>query len=483
MNEAKDSPASTPIARRDWLKATSLGAAAALFTTGRTRADDIPPAEPAPAPAGKPVRGIVFLVSDGMSPGVFTMAEAFSNNIRGTGTAWWKLWGDPTAARGLMDTASANSLVTDSAAAATAWGGGIRVNNGAINVDPAGKTIEPISKALRKAGARLGLVTTTRLTHATPAGFAASVKSRGEENEIAQQYVGEADVLLGGGTIYFDKAKRGDNTDVFAEFQKAGHTVVRNRDELLACRDAKIMGTFDDDHLPYTLDHIHDESLVASVPTLTEMTVAALDRFLADDRPFLLMVEGGRVDHAAHLNCIAGVLHDQLAFDDAVAATLAKTAGRGDILVVVTSDHGNANPGLNGIGGSYQRSTQAFATISSVRMTFERFFQTWSGTTGGDPDKLVALVREELGFAVAKDERDALFEALRSGRVDDWNHQHRNSGGLLGKLQGNHTGIGWTGTSHTYDPTIVSAVGPQAERFGGLVLNSDVHRHLCELLL
>ena len=478
MENHTDKP--TPLARRDWLKATSLGAAAVFLGSAKSSAESTQPAGAAP---GKRVRGVVFLVSDGMSPGVFTLAEAFAKNTRGKGTSWWRLWSDPTAARGMMDTASANSMVTDSAAAASAWGGGKRVNNGAINVDPTGNRVEPLSTALKKSGVRLGLVTTTRLTHATPAGFASSVGNRGQEDGIAEQYLGAADVLLGGGSRYFDKSRRGDGKDLFAEFGKAGYSVVRSRDELLADKEAKILGTFDDEHLPYNVDHINDEAIEKAVPTLAEMTDAALSRFLSADRPFFLMVEGGRVDHAAHLNCIAGVLHDQLAFDDALATTIAKTAGREDILVVVTSDHGNANPGLNGIGGSYAGSTQAFATISSIRMSFERLFQQWSAVTDGQPGQLSAIVREQLGFPMKDDELEALFEALRSGRVDDWNHQHRNSGGLLGKLQGNHTGTGWTGTSHTADPTMVSATGPQADRFGGLVVNTDVHRHLSELLL
>ena len=462
------------IARRDWLKATSLGAAAAIFGTNATAQAN---------PPRKRTRGVVFMVSDGMSPGVFTLAEAFSRNTRNKGTAWWTLWDDPNAARGLMDTASANSLVTDSAAASTSWGGGQRVNNGAINRDPSGKRIEPIATLLKAGGAKLGLVTTARLTHATPAGFAASVQNRGSEDEIAAQYPGMADVLLGGGAKHFHPRTRKDNQDVLGEFAKAGYAVVHDRAGLLASREPRLLGMFGQDHLPYAVDHANDPALKTAVPTLAEMATAALDRFLAQDAPFLLVVEGARIDHAAHMNCIAGLLGDQLAFDDAVAATLAKTAGRDDILVVVTSDHGNANPGLNGMGGSYQRSNEAFAHVAKIAISHELLCMKWQTAKRTGRADLAAFLRGHLHIDVTPGELDAIRAALDGQETEDWNHQHRNRDGLLGQIVGNHTGIGWTGVSHTTDPTLVSATGPGAERFGGLVVNTDVNRHLRELLL
>ena len=168
------------IARRDWLKTAGLGGATAIITGNHLAA------ETNAAPAKK-VRGIVFMVSDGMSPGVLSLAQAYSQLTRNRGTRWWDLLNDRSAARGLMDTASANSLVTDSAAASSAWGGGQRVNNGAINMSPKGKAIDSIATILKKSrpAMRIGLVTTATVTHATPAGFAASVAKRADENDIA----------------------------------------------------------------------------------------------------------------------------------------------------------------------------------------------------------------------------------------------------------------------------------------------------------
>lgn len=462
-------PESQGIGRRNWLKTTSFGTLAAVFGTADSGAK--PPA------GAQTLKGIILLVSDGMSPGVFTLAEAFSQSSRGKGTRWWKLWNDATASRGLMDTASANSMVPDSAAAASAWGGGRRVHNGVINMTPDGQRVEPISTALRQAGVKLGLVTTTRITHATPAGFATSVPNRGMEDEIARQYLDQAEILLGGGAMHFEK------DGLIPQYERAGYTVLRDRAALLGSRDEKLLGLFGGNHLPYSIDHRNDPQAMAKVPTLAEMTTAALDRFLKGDSGFLLVVEGGRVDHAAHLNCIAGVLHDQLAFDDAVAAALDRTAGREDILVVVTSDHGNANPALNGMGDRYEQSDAKFAHVAKLAISHEQFIRRWRGEQGGTIAAFRGFVETHLHFTPTEREVEALHESLRGSETEDWNHQHRNAEGLLGQIAGNHTGIGWTGVTHTSDPTLVSAKGPGADRFAGLVVNTDVNRHLKELLL
>ena len=463
------------IARRDWLKTAALGSAAAGIA--RTEAT----ADPVGAPA-KRVRGVVFMVSDGMSPGVLTLAEAYSQLTRNRSTRWWSLYNDRATTRGLMDTASANSLVTDSAAASTAWGGGERVNNGAINFTPAGKPLEPIAALLKKSGARIGLVSTATITHATPAGFAASVARRNDEDEIAPQYLDRVDVILGGGSVHFSPSKRADKLDLTENFRKAGYDIVRNRHGMLAARGERLLGTFTRGHLPFSIDRDNDPSIAAMVPTLAEMAAAALGRFLDSDKPFLLQVEGARIDHAAHLNDIAGLLGDQLAFDDAISTVMELIGRHDDVLLVVTSDHGNANPGLNGMGAGYAESTQRFARVANMKASHERLLGEALRGSDADAAGLVQLVKRHLDFTMKPPEAEALLAILRKNPVVEWSEQLDNPEGLLGQFAGNRTGVGWTGTTHTSDPTIVSALGPQADRFAGMVRNSDVFGHLVEML-
>jgi len=460
--------------RRGLLRMMGLGAVAAPVGVGRAQTA---------VPVRRP-RGIVFLVSDGMSPGLFTMARDFSRLVHEKDTAWWTWYNQPGVCRGMMDNASANSLVTDSAAASTAWGGGMRVNNGSINVTPAGKQITPIAALLKEKnpGIRIGLVTTATVTHATPAGFAASARQRGDEEKIAPQYLNRVDVVLGGGSDFFRAGKRRDKHDLSADFSGAGYEVVGTREGLLQSRSPKLLGTFAAKHLPFSIDHGHSEELRDEVPTLEEMARAALSRFLDGSEPFLLQIEGARIDHAAHLNDAGGILHDQLAFDDALAAVLGMTADHPDILVVATSDHGNANPGLNGMGASYRRSNECFQRIRNYKASFERIFGDWKTSGDKSPEHLTGMIESHFGLTVRKEEAEAVARAINKGKAEDWNHLHKNPEGILGQIIGNHCGVGWTGTTHTSDPTIVTARGLGAERFQGLVVNTDVFVHLKELL-
>ena len=459
--------------RRHVLQAGLFGGLGSLLPSARGET---------PAAPAKRVRGIVFMVSDGMSHGVLPLAEALSQQTRKRPTRWWELLQSPGSVQGLMDTASANSLVTDSAAASSAWGGGQRVPNGQINVTDKGRKVEPIGATLHAKKCRLGLVTTATVTHATPAGFAANSPDRNDEQAIAPQYLDRVDIALGGGSPFFDPAKRKDKRDLFADFAKAGYEVVRDRDQLLAAKSPRLLGTFTPGYLPYSVDRDHDAALAKKVPTLAEMADAALKRFLTGDSPFLLQIEGARIDHAAHANDIAGLLGDQLAFDDAIATVMSVIAGRDDILVVITSDHGNSNPGLNGMGSSYRRTNPSFSRIAGMKASHERLFAEWNAKKGGTAE-LTGLVQDRLGFKPNDAEAATLLDTLGGKPVTEWNHLLANPPGILGQISGNHTGIGWTGTVHTADLTLITAIGPQAERFHGLVRNDSVHGVLLELLL
>lgn len=454
------------------MKLGGLGGVAALLG-GRAEAAAVEKGE---------VRGIVFMVSDGMSNGVLTMAENFSHIIREKGTRWWELINDPASVQGLMECSSADSYVTDSAAAASAWGGGVKVNNGAINIRPDGSESTPILRELKKRGCRTGLVTTATVTHATPAGFAAVTGKRDDEHLIAPQYLGVVDLIMGGGRDFFSAEKRVDSTDALAPYAKAGYEMIGDRDTLLKSKSDKVLGLFSGGHVPYEVDRLNSPELSGKVPSLAEMSDVALKNLLGHPEKFLLQIEGARIDHAAHANDAAGLLWDQLAFDDAVLKVMELVAGRDDILVVVTSDHGNANPGLNGMGSRYTKSKEAFKSIAKVTSSHEKLFEDWGRSKENTPEQLNTLIKEKLGFSLKPKESAELYASITTGKVAGWSNQFKNPHGLLGQIAGNHTGVGWTGTSHTSDPTIISAIGPQAERFSGIVPNQEVHRYFMELL-
>ncbi len=140
------------------------------------------------------------MISDGMSLGTLSMADLYSRNILGKESQWLSLYREKKVSHALMDTASANSIVTDSAAASSAFGGGIRVQNGALNIGANGEVHVPIWQKYKKAGKKIGCVTTVTVTHATPAGFCINSAKRNAEPQIAEMYAELGfDVLMGGG--------------------------------------------------------------------------------------------------------------------------------------------------------------------------------------------------------------------------------------------------------------------------------------------
>ena len=486
------------------------------------------------APGQKPKR-IIHLVSDGMSLGTLTCASLFSESARKRPLAWMQTLNSPAAHQALMNTRSLNSMVTDSSAASSAWGSGSRVVNGAVNVLPDGKLLTPLYALFAEKGWATGLVTTAEITHATPAGFAVAVKSRGDSQAIAALYLQRGvDVLLGGGRPFFSPNARKDKRDLRADFAAAGYTVVLSAADLeKAPLDTKLLGTFADGHLPYTIDHRADPKLVASTPTLAQMTRAALAR-LERKEHFILQVEGARVDHAAHNSDAAAAIHDQIALDEALEACLEFQRRHPDTLVVITTDHANSNLGLNGMGGGYRNSSQRFATLGEVKMSFPEILKRiekvaqkikvppypndpedkievpdpmakidpngksegdkgepaapkldddktkftaavqMSGALAVEPKALIDIIADATGYRMSERRAD-LFVKVLAGDYPALYDQMNSSVTQLGQLLANRLGVGWTGNTHTSDYVTLCAVGPGAELFRGVVENTEVY--------
>ncbi len=428
-------------------------------------------------------KNIIFMVSDGMSAGVLSLVEPFSQLVRRQSTCWYRLLQAPETVHGGFEMHSLNSMVTDSAAASTAWSSGSRVFNGSINVLPDGTRLTPIAPLVRATGRRIGLVTTTQICHATPAGFAAVQPRRDDMNEIAPQYLDLVDVALGGGREHFVPALRSDHRNLVETFEKSGYVHCATRDELLAVRSSdRILGLFGQGHVPYTIDRDNDAELKKTVPTLGEMTRAALRALSHGDRGFLLQVEGGRVDHAAHANDAAAMLWDQLAFDDAVGVVLEFVETNPDTLVVVTTDHGNSNPGLNGMGSTYRNSNQCFEQLAKARASFGVIRQRLQAARAGtSAERVIEGVRECTGIELTRSEARVVAAALSGGPLNELNRQHANFVGTLGQALGNHNGIGWTGITHTADFVVSMAMGPGKHQFAGLLRNVDAFGRLTAL--
>ncbi|PSQ97984.1 MAG: alkaline phosphatase [Bacteroidetes bacterium SW_9_63_38] len=459
--------------RRDFLKTGTLSAVA-LGAGGMTnRANGQPRTTVDRVEEPDAAKNVIFLVSDGMSAGTLTMADHFRRRHEGRASNWIRLYEEGRVRHGLMDMAAANSSVTGSAAAASSWASGRRVVNEAVNMSEDGTEYRTILEIARDAGKATGLVTTTRITHATPAGFGVNMPERWMEDEIAAQYRERGyDVLMGGGARHFDADRREDGRDLFGNFRDDGYTVAQsNRDLAQWDRTGKILGTFTESHLPYVLDHTHIQKHRTQVPRLPAMTEAALARLDKNDDGFFVQIEGGRVDHGAHANDTGGLIYDQVEFDDTIRRVLDFVDGRDDTLVIITTDHGNANPGVNATGDHYSASDPMFDRVADFQYTNDWILSDL------DAESTTRQIRDRVetawGFGISREEAGMLQDALR-GTYRAAYKKKSEPDLLLGALQANYTAVNWLSGDHTSDYVELAALGPGSEAIGDFTRNTDL---------
>ncbi len=417
---------------------------------------------------GKQPKNIIFCVADGMAMATLTMANYYQQITAGHPSYWTTLLDAEYAVNGLQNTRSLNSLVTDSAAASSAWGSGRHIWNGQINAFPDKTELRTLASLMQEAGVRTGLVTTTTITHATPSGFAISCIDRDLEGLIAEKHLQSGvDVLMGGGNKFFSPLLRPDKRDLYADFTAAGYTVVKTRQDLLGLdRPKKILGVFHDSHMPFTVDHIHSPELLATRPTLAEMAQGALTQLQHAPKGFLLQIEGGKVDHGGHSNDLAALLYDQMAFEDAVKVAVEFALKDRETLVIVTTDHATGGPALNGAGLEYIDSTDGLKTLSGMKASYEPIFAAF----GAHPTQTLVrdVIHDKLSIALTKEEADAVVSAVNGASPFAVSTFYKGPQATLAIVLGNYSKVTWTSQNHTSDHVLVTAIGPGKEFVAGL---------------
>ncbi|MDY6984923.1 MAG: alkaline phosphatase [Candidatus Thermoplasmatota archaeon] len=397
-------------------------------------------------------KNVIFMIGDGM--GV--------NHITLTRTVDGELNMDKFPYGGIVTTHSMNSLITDSAAAGTALATGYKTNNGIISQTPDGKKLKTSLETAKEAGKSTGLVTTTRITHATPAVFATHIDDRDKENEIAEQLLmAGVDVLLGGGLRHFlpaGEGKREDSLNLVSEFINAGYTFVDDREGLFAAESSPLLGLFTMSHMSYELDREEEE------PSVAEMTEKAIELLSRNEEGFFLMVEGGRIDHAAHANDAASVVADTIAFDDAVGKALDFAREDGETLVVVTADHSTGGLTL----GSGAEQWYNYEPLKDISTSFESFAPLLNGQNTGE------LFEIYFGISPGEEEIKRIDEAVKTEdlyAIED----------SIAHVVSARTNIVFTTTQHDGGAVPIFAYGAGAESFSGFMDNTDVGAGIKEM--
>ncbi|RPI73126.1 MAG: alkaline phosphatase [Desulfobacteraceae bacterium] len=323
-------------------------------------------------------KNIILIIGDGMGPQelgfLLTYARQAPNAvIKDRFTAFDRLMKNG-GSLGISMTYPGTGLIVDSASSATQLATGQFSGSEMIGLDKNGNAVENIIEKAKNIGKATGLVSDTRITHATPAGFAAHQNNRDNENEIAEDLLNlRPDVMLSGGFRHFVpieandqsssayreihrltggafnfKSSRKDSRNLLHEAQEKGYSLAFRKSQLDQISSAKLLGLFSESAMPYEIDY--DTTLNnpdRTVPTLKEMTSKALDILSRNEKGFFLMVESGLIDWQLHNNDAGGTLHEMLVLNDLVEYVLEWTKNRKDTIVIVTGDHETGGIGLS----------------------------------------------------------------------------------------------------------------------------------------
>ncbi|MBW3466433.1 alkaline phosphatase [Arthrospiribacter ruber] len=424
---------------------------------------------------GEQAKNIIFLVSDGMSSGTLNMADILMRHKMGKTSNWISLYESNTVKRSLMDTASANSFVTDSAAAGSAWGGGHRVNNGALNISPSGQEHEPILQKFKAQGKAVGCVTSVQITHATPASFCVNQTSRSAMPAIAEDYLKlKFDVMMGGGREFFDPNRRTDKRDLFTEFSKNGFHVANNKEEMSKADGSKpLLGVFTEDGLPYAIDRENDANLKKTVPSLAEMTGKCIEVLSKNPNGFVMQVEGGKVDWAAHGNDATALLYDQVDFDEAVGVAMDFALKDKNTLVIITTDHGNSNPGLFNPGPKNIK----FESLYEAKASNQHILNAI--TPENSTSQVIDMINHQLNVALEKEEAENLLKSFQVG-ADGLYNPGNLPFAYFAEILSRHNGVSFAHTNHSGDYVELATYGPGSEKLPGFVKNYELHNFMLE---
>lgn len=476
------------------------------------------------------IKNIILLIGDGMGPqqiGLVDLYSRYSKNpkVVGKKLALTKMMNE--GAIGLMAVEPYGGLVADSAVSATQLASGVYAPSQSIGVDQNNKPVETILHKAKSAGKSVGVVTDTRLTHATPAAFIAHQLYRDFENEIAIDMLDVApDVMLGGGLRNFipqtsnEKSsetyinlrkvvpdsialdsKRTDELDLLEVARNKGYKTVFTRKDLESAKNGKLFGLFASSSMPDAIKVNRDrDNASRTIPTLQEMTSKALEILSQDPDGFFLMVEGGQIDWAGHTNDAGWLLHEMLNFDLLLKEVLAWAADRNDTLVVVTADHETGSFGLsysrdgkkqNVINGKVVGEKFNFVSPDDLDKMYQQDIVLYELVENfkslpiveKTPERLASEINKHTTLHILPSETKQFFVV---GKPDDEFAQSANDIPLhdVARFIAKHQNVVWATGTHTSTPVTVVAYGPvsAASKFKGWHHSTEIGRIMLQAL-
>ena len=415
-------------------------------------------------------KNVILLIGDGMGPSQFGAAWIYSNRVLNRDLRMSELMKQGRTAYLVNDTADA--IVTESAAAASQIATGKRMTARAISMAADGNTpVRTIMEMVKEKKLATGLVTTSGITDATPAAFAAHVAHRSNEESVAEQELKfGVDVLMGGRKQFFlpesAGGRRKDGRNLLEEAEKAGYTVAGTAEELKAAPTGKVLGLFNMGNMSFEIDRAATHE-----PSLAEMTRKTLHILSKNKSGFFAMIEGGRIDHAAHRNDAPATIRDTLAFDEAVGVAMDFVKKNPATLLIVTADHETGGMAL--IGHSKESKEYIGINLKAIEKataSFEVMVGKWGKKP--TPEKIKEDVEQFLGIALTDDEAQTVADdTIKKLDPYNYNNDYTHS---LGFVLRPYLRVGWGSQTHTASPLFLFGSGPGSGKIGGLLHNTEI---------
>lgn len=403
---------------------------------------------------------IFYFIGDGMGPSHVLGTELYLGEMQGVIGRPHKLCFTQFPESAFVTTFSVTNGVTDSAASGTALSTGSKTYNSAIGVNKDTMEVYSVATDLADKGMAIGVATTVPINHATPSAFYAHNMSRHNYDSIAPWMLRAGYDFYAGGDV---KGSNETRALVYGKAQEQGYSIARGyNDYKKKAATAKKMMLYQENvstELPYAINR-NDKDL-----TLAEITAAGIDFLKGKSKNgFFMMIEGGKIDYAAHNDDGATVFHEVLDFDAAIAVAYEfYKKHKDETLIIVTADHETGGLVL-GYRGDYSLNLKA---LSTQKVSVERMIEILQAEKETTWDRVEQLVKENIGVGIrnkkATEEKitvdHKLAKEIAYNAVYDLN---RNA--ALSWASGNHSG--------TFVPLF--AIGKGAEEFNGIIDNTDI---------
>jgi len=447
---------------------------------------------------GKKAKYVFFFIGDGMAMPQINSTEIFKGALDSTNPmSKGNLALTSLPYQGMQTTYSANTFITESAAAGTALATGYKTNNDVLGMDPT-KTIKLKSMAemAKAAGMKVGIVSTVSLDHATPAAFYAHEPTRKNYYEIAASMINsDFDYFAGGGLLAPAGSKK-DRPNILDLAGSKGYKVVNTKDGILNLtqKDGKIIAICPDLAAEAAMNYDIDRRDQVSLQDLTRKGIEMLD----NPNGFFMMVEGGKIDWSCHANDAGTTVRDVLAFDNAVTEALQFYAKHpNETLIVITGDHETGGMTIGFAGTNYET---FFSKIKQQSVSFEEFdkkikiYRTAVTPEYANLDDWMPFLTYQIGLTNLTDHDKSRLEAALAASMMDPKKRNtdENSRLLYGSYEpfsvtvthilNQKAGIGWTTYAHTGIAVPVFAQGVGGSLFQGYYDNTDIAKKMMNIM-